>query len=89
MCQAREWKDADCTEGEFVALMGPSGCGKTTLLNVLARRTAASRAKVFGDTYVNGDEFEIQYFRANYLLRGAGRRPDWVSDGRGNIEIRG
>jgi ABC-type multidrug transport system ATPase subunit len=42
--------------------MGPSGCGKTTLLNVLARRTAASRAKVFGDTYVNGDKLDLSIF---------------------------
>ncbi|KAJ6168146.1 hypothetical protein N7497_000989 [Penicillium chrysogenum] len=52
----------DVQQGEFVALMGPSGCGKTTLLNVLARRTAASRAKVFGDTYVNGDKLDLSIF---------------------------
>ncbi|KAJ5160868.1 uncharacterized protein N7482_007872 [Penicillium canariense] len=44
----------DVQQGELVALMGPSGCGKTTLLNVLARRPAASGAKVLGDSYVNG-----------------------------------
>lgn len=35
-----------------MALMGPSACGKTTLLNVLARRIAASNAKVSGATFV-------------------------------------
>lgn len=44
----------DIQQGELVALMGPSGCGKTTLLNVLARRSAASGAKVMGDAYVHG-----------------------------------
>ncbi|KAJ5991661.1 hypothetical protein N7522_011868 [Penicillium canescens] len=52
----------DVQQGELVALMGPSGCGKTTLLNVLARRTAASRAKVLGDTYVNGSKIDSSTF---------------------------
>ncbi|KAJ5340242.1 hypothetical protein N7541_009366 [Penicillium brevicompactum] len=52
----------DVHQGEFVALMGPSGCGKTTLLNVLARRTAAARATVFGETYVNGDKVDSKTF---------------------------
>lgn len=42
--------------------MGPSGCGKTTLLNVLARRTAASGAKVLGDTYVNARKIDAKTF---------------------------
>ncbi|KAJ5172400.1 hypothetical protein N7492_004993 [Penicillium capsulatum] len=49
-------------QGEMVALMGPSGCGKTTLLNVLARRPAASGAKVLGDTHVNGVEIDSGAF---------------------------
>ncbi|KAI3118642.1 hypothetical protein CBS147326_9936 [Penicillium roqueforti] len=52
----------DVYQGEFVALMGPSGCGKTTLLNVLARCTAAARATVFGETYVNGDKVDSKTF---------------------------
>lgn len=48
--------------GELVALMGPSGCGKTTLLNVLARRPAASGAKVLGDSYVNGTKVDSSAF---------------------------
>jgi ABC-type multidrug transport system ATPase subunit len=48
--------------GELVALMGPSGCGKTTLLNVLARRTPASGAKVTGDCYVNRAILDKQSF---------------------------
>jgi ABC-type multidrug transport system ATPase subunit len=48
--------------GELVALMGPSGCGKTTLLNVLARRPAASGAKVLGDCYVNGTKVDVGSF---------------------------
>ncbi|KAJ5662792.1 hypothetical protein N7462_011718 [Penicillium macrosclerotiorum] len=44
----------DVQQGEIVALMGPSGCGKTTLLNVLARRPAASGARVLGESFVNG-----------------------------------
>lgn len=48
--------------GELVALMGPSGCGKTTLLNVLARRPAASGAKVLGDSYVNGTKVDVGSF---------------------------
>lgn len=43
--------------------MGPSGCGKTTLLNVLARRPAASGAKVMGDAYVNGTKLDFGSFR--------------------------
>ena len=43
--------------------MGPSGCGKTTLLNVLARRDAASGAKVEGDTVVNGSNPSLGAFR--------------------------
>lgn len=42
--------------------MGPSGCGKTTLLNVLARRPAASGAKVLGDSYVNGTKVDSSAF---------------------------
>lgn len=42
--------------------MGPSGCGKTTLLNVLARRPAASGAKVLGDCYVNGAKVDAGSF---------------------------
>ncbi|THC95396.1 hypothetical protein EYZ11_005120 [Aspergillus tanneri] len=49
-------------QGELVALMGPSGCGKTTLLNVLARRTASSGAKVTGDSYVNGNKMDNATF---------------------------
>lgn len=48
--------------GELVALMGPSGCGKTTLLNVLARRPAASGAKVLGESYVNGTNVDSSAF---------------------------
>lgn len=54
--------DAWCT-GELVALMGPSGCGKTTLLNVLARRTASSGAKVLGKSYVNGLQVDSKAFQ--------------------------
>lgn len=43
-------------------MMGPSGCGKTTLLNVLARRPAASGAKVFGNSYVNGAKVDSSAF---------------------------
>lgn len=43
--------------------MGPSGCGKTTLLNVLARRDAASNAKVEGVSLVNGSNPSIGAFR--------------------------
>lgn len=42
--------------------MGPSGCGKTTLLNVLARRPAASGAKVLGESYVNGTKVDVGSF---------------------------
>ncbi|CAI7657280.1 unnamed protein product [Penicillium pancosmium] len=52
----------DVQQGELVALMGPSGCGKTTLLNVLARRPAASGAKVFGNSYVNGTKVDSSAF---------------------------
>ncbi|GLI80382.1 hypothetical protein PoHVEF18_008736 [Penicillium ochrochloron] len=52
----------DVQQGELVALMGPSGCGKTTLLNVLARRPAASGAKVLGDCYVNGTKVDVGSF---------------------------
>ncbi|KAJ5751090.1 hypothetical protein N7533_008118 [Penicillium manginii] len=52
----------DVQQGELVALMGPSGCGKTTLLNVLARRPAASGAKVLGDSYVNGSGVDSSAF---------------------------
>ena len=40
--------------GELVALMGPSGSGKTTLLNVLAQRTATTKARTEGEVMVNG-----------------------------------
>ena len=43
--------------------MGPSGCGKTTLLNVLAHRDAAARAKVDGHTSVNGTAVSLGAFR--------------------------
>lgn len=43
--------------------MGPSGCGKTTLLNVLARRAASSRAKVLGESYVNGSQVDSRTFQ--------------------------
>lgn len=43
--------------------MGPSGCGKTTLLNVLARRTASSGAKVLGETYVNNSQVDSKSFQ--------------------------
>ncbi|KAJ5083916.1 hypothetical protein NUU61_008495 [Penicillium alfredii] len=52
----------DVQQGELVALMGPSGCGKTTLLNVLARRAAASGAKVLGESYVNGAKIDSGAF---------------------------
>lgn len=52
----------DVQQGEMVALMGPSGCGKTTLLNVLARRQAASGAKVEGESYVNGVKIDSASF---------------------------
>ncbi|OJJ52442.1 hypothetical protein ASPSYDRAFT_51864 [Aspergillus sydowii CBS 593.65] len=52
----------DVQQGEVVALMGPSGCGKTTLLNVLARRPAASGARVMGDGYVNGTKVDSGSF---------------------------
>lgn len=42
--------------------MGPSGCGKTTLLNVLARRTAASGAKVEGECLVNNSSLDKETF---------------------------
>ena len=42
--------------------MGPSGCGKTTLLNLLARRTASSGAKLAGHCYVNGGELDNTAF---------------------------
>lgn len=42
--------------------MGPSGCGKTTLLNVLARRTAASGAKVKGECLVNNKKLDNEPF---------------------------
>lgn len=45
-----------------MALMGPSGCGKTTLLNVLARRPAASGAKLMGDSYINGLDIDNDTF---------------------------
>ncbi|KAL3455569.1 P-loop containing nucleoside triphosphate hydrolase protein [Aspergillus heterothallicus] len=54
--------NGDVQQGELVALMGPSGCGKTTLLNVLAHRTTASRAKVSGKTYVNGHDIDMALF---------------------------
>lgn len=54
--------NTDYRSGELVALMGPSGCGKTTLLNVLAHRTAASRAKESGETYVNGHDIDMASF---------------------------
>jgi len=43
--------------------MGPSGCGKTTLLNVLAHRDAAARAKCNGTTLVNGMNQSREKFR--------------------------
>jgi ABC-type multidrug transport system ATPase subunit len=43
--------------------MGPSGCGKTTLLNVLARRGAASGEKIEGSTLVNGVDPTLATFR--------------------------
>jgi ABC-type multidrug transport system ATPase subunit len=43
--------------------MGPSGCGKTTLLNVLARREAASGAKIEGSASVNGTNPSLATFR--------------------------
>ncbi|OJJ31565.1 hypothetical protein ASPWEDRAFT_118735 [Aspergillus wentii DTO 134E9] len=49
-------------QGELVALMGPSGCGKTTLLNVLARRAAASGARESGECYVNGGNMNTDAF---------------------------
>ncbi|CRG87425.1 ABC transporter G family member 5 [Talaromyces islandicus] len=49
-------------QGELLALMGPSGCGKTTLLNVLARRTAASGAKVKGESLVNNGKLDSESF---------------------------
>ncbi|KAH8816310.1 putative ABC transporter [Xylogone sp. PMI_703] len=62
--------------GEICALMGPSwkwlrtdwliqssGCGKTTLLNVLARRNAATGAKVDGAAMVNGLSPSTSAFR--------------------------
>ncbi|QKX61298.1 uncharacterized protein TRUGW13939_08446 [Talaromyces rugulosus] len=49
-------------QGELLALMGPSGCGKTTLLNVLARRAAASKAKVEGECLVNNRKLDSEPF---------------------------
>lgn len=46
-----------------MALMGPSGCGKTTLLKVLARRIAASDAKVSGATFVDGMHLGTESFK--------------------------
>ena len=43
--------------------MGPSGCGKTTLLNVLARRDAATGAKVEGTSLINGNDASKSTFR--------------------------
>lgn len=43
--------------------MGPSGCGKTTLLNVLAKREAAAKARVEGYTLVNGGAASVTDFR--------------------------
>ena len=43
--------------------MGPSGSGKTTLLNVLARRTAATNAKVEGTILINGCDPSANLFR--------------------------
>lgn len=42
--------------------MGPSGCGKTTLLNVLARRAAAAKAKVEGECLVNTKKLDSEAF---------------------------
>ena len=50
--------------GELIALMGPSGSGKTTLLNVLARRTAAAKAKVSGQLLVDEHEVSLNTFRS-------------------------
>lgn len=49
--------------GEVIALMGPSGSGKTTLLNVLARRTAAAKAKVTGELLVDDQTVSLSTFR--------------------------
>ncbi|KAF8579679.1 ABC-2 type transporter family protein [Ramaria rubella] len=49
--------------GEICALMGPSGCGKTTLLNVLARRQAATGATIAGSALVNGNDPSLATFR--------------------------
>lgn len=43
--------------------MGPSGCGKTTLLNLLARRDAGSKAKVRGEVFINGTQVDRQNFQ--------------------------
>jgi ABC-type multidrug transport system ATPase subunit len=43
--------------------MGPSGCGKTTLLNVLARREAASGATIGGAALINGTDPSLMTFR--------------------------
>lgn len=48
--------------GELIALMGPSGSGKTTLLNILARRTAAKKAKVSGNALINGNSLSKAAF---------------------------
>jgi ABC-type multidrug transport system ATPase subunit len=46
-----------------MALMGPSGCGKTTLLNLLARRSPTSNAKVSGHTMVGGSDIDNSSFK--------------------------
>ena len=43
--------------------MGPSGSGKTTLLNVLAHRSAASKAEQYGTISVNGVEVSARTLR--------------------------
>ncbi|GAM39870.1 hypothetical protein TCE0_034f11765 [Talaromyces pinophilus] len=50
-------------KGELMALMGPSGCGKTTLLNLLARRTPTTNAKVSGHTMVGGADIDNASFK--------------------------
>lgn len=46
-----------------MALMGPSGCGKTTLLNLLARRNPASKAKSSGLTLVDDTKIDDANFK--------------------------
>lgn len=46
-----------------MAIMGPSGCGKTTLLNLLARRSPTSKAKVSGCAMVDGADIDDGSFK--------------------------